>query len=61
MKLKPTSSFKFPKQYKCMIALMNKTDEQRHSHKRAMIQAILYAQDQERRVGKGDKATQHDD
>lgn len=59
--MKPTSSFKFPKRFKCMIALMNKTDEQRHSHRRALIEAILYAQEQERKVGKGDRAAQHDD
>lgn len=59
--MKPTSSFKFPKQYKCMIALMNKTNEQRHSHKRAMIEALLYAQEQERRVGKSDKVAHNDD
>lgn len=44
-----------------MIALMNKTDEQRHSHRRAMVQATLYAQEQERRVGKGDKASYNDE
>ena len=38
-----------------MIALMNKTDEQRHSHRRSIIQALLFAQEQERRLGKGDK------
>lgn len=59
--MKPTSSFKMPKHYKCMIALMNKTDEQRNSHRRAIVEALLYAQEQERKVGKGDKATQHDD
>ena len=53
--MKPTSTFKLPKQQKCMIALMNKTDEQRHSHRRSIIQALLFAQEQERRLGKGDK------
>lgn len=59
--MKPTSSFKFPKRAKCMIALMNKTDEQRHSHKRAIIQAMLYAQEQERKVGRGDKVAHNDE
>lgn len=59
--MKPTSTFKLPRRYKYMIALMNKTDEQRHSHKRAMVQATLYAQEQERRVGKGDKASYNDE
>lgn len=58
--MKPTSSFKFPRHYKYQLATITDKHE-RGAYKRALIQAILYAQDQERRVGKGDKANHNDE
>jgi hypothetical protein len=58
--MKPTSSFKFPKYYKArMASIVDK--EQRNSYKRAMISALLYAQEQERRLGKSDKSNNYND
>lgn len=58
--MKPTSSFKFPRRYKYLLATITDRHE-RGAYKRALIQATLYAQEQERRVGKGDKANYNDE
>jgi hypothetical protein len=58
--MKTTSSFKFPRHYKYLLATI--TDKhQRGVYKRSLIQATLYAQEQERRVGKGDRANHNDE
>ena len=54
MTFKPTASFKFPRSQKYILATIACPHE-RGAYKRSIIQAILYAQDQERKVGKSDK------
>lgn len=55
MTFKPNSSFKFPRAQKYIMSTIVCPHE-RGAYKRSIIQGILYAQDQERKVGKGDKA-----
>lgn len=55
MTFKPNSSFKFPRAQKYIMSTITDRHE-RAAYKRSIIQGILSAQDQERKVGKGDKA-----
>lgn len=58
--MKTTSTFKFPRHYKYLLSTMTNRHE-RSAYKRALIDAVVFAQEQERRVGKGDKSNHGDE
>jgi hypothetical protein len=49
--MKPTATFKFPRQYKTLLSTIADPHE-RGVYKKALIEAILYAQQQERTSSK---------
>lgn len=59
MTLKSTATFKFPRAQKYIMSTIVCPHE-RGAYKRSIIQGILYAQEQERRLGKGDKSNKDD-
>ena len=58
--MKTTSTYKFPRHYKYLLSTIA-DKHQRGAYKRALIDAMMYAQEQERRVGKGDKSNHGDE
>jgi len=49
--MKPNSTFKFPRQYKTLLSTIV-DPHQRGVYKKALVEAILYAQQQERTTSK---------